>query len=72
MKRIFSLVIGLYVLVSCSKSSVEQEQDLCKDAKSVPQITFIKLSNTFSNRVNLFGDKVKQDSIAITFKYQDT
>ena len=33
MKRIYSLVFGLCVLVSCSKSSVEQEQDLCKDAK---------------------------------------
>ena len=72
MKGIYSLIIGLCVLVSCSKSSVEKEQDLCKDANSVPQITFVKLSNTFSNRVNLFGDKVKQDSIAITFKYQDT
>lgn len=72
MKRFYSLLIALCVLVSCSKSSVEQEQDLCKDAKSVPQITFVKLSNTFSNRVNLFGYKVKQDSIAITFKYQDT
>ena len=71
MKRIYSLVIGVCLLVSCSKSSVKQEQDLCKDTKSVPQITFVKLTDTFSNRINLFGDKVKQDSIAITFKYQD-
>lgn len=69
MKRIYSLVIGVCLLVSCSKSSVKQEQDLCKDTKSVPQITFVKLTDTFSNRINLFGDKVKQDSIAITFKY---
>ena len=69
MKKIYSLVIGVYLMVSCSKSSVEQEQDLCKEAKSVPQITFVKLSNTFSNRVNLFGDKVKQDSIGLQVPY---
>ena len=72
MKRIFSLVMGICLMVSCSKSSVEQEQDLCKDAKSVSQIIFVKLSNTYSNRVNLLGYNVKQDSIAMTFKYQDS
>ncbi len=70
MKRIYSLVIGLCVLISCSKNSVEQEQDLCKDAKSVPQITFLKLSNTYVLYKGLLGTS-KQDSIAMTFKYQD-
>ena len=37
----------------------------------MPQITFVKLSNTYSNRVNLLGYNIKQDSIAMTFKYQD-
>ena len=72
MKSFFILAISVCLILSCSKNSVEQEQDLCKDATTIPKISFIKLSNTFSNRVNLFGDRVKQDSIAITFRYQDT
>jgi hypothetical protein len=72
MRKIYITIIGLLLIVSCSKSSIEQEQDLCKDAKSVPQITFVKLSNTFfSNRLDILGNVMKQDSIAITFKYQD-
>lgn len=71
MKKIYVLVIGVCLIASCSKSSVEQEQDLCKDAKSVPQITFMKLSNTYALKKSLLGDFYKQDSIAVTFKYQD-
>ena len=70
MKKYCNLILGLCLMFSCSKSSVEQEQDLCKDAKSVPQITFVKLSNTYSLHKGLLST-YKQDSIAITFKYQD-
>ena len=72
MKSFFFLAIGICLILSCSKNSVEQEQDLCKEATSVPKITFVKLANTFSNKAYLLGGKIKQDSIAVTFKYQDT
>jgi hypothetical protein len=71
MKRIYSLIIGACLIVSCSKSSIEQEQDLCKDAKSVPQIAFLKLTNTFLQTVDVLGIPSKIDSISITFKWQD-
>jgi hypothetical protein len=71
MKKIYGLVIGVCLMVSCSKSNIEQEQDLCKDAKSVPQITFVKLSNTYALKKSFLGDLYKQNSISVTFKYQD-
>lgn len=71
MKRIYSFVIGVCLMISCSKNSVEQEQDLCKDAKSVPQITAVKLSNIYSLKQSVLGYLYKQDSIAVTFKYKD-
>ncbi|MDZ7900036.1 MAG: hypothetical protein U5N85_18695 [Arcicella sp.] len=72
MKKIYILVIGIFLIASCSKSSIEQEQDLCKDAKSVPQITFVKLSNTYALKKNILDNFYKQDSISVTFTYQDT
>ena len=71
MRNIYGLLIGIFLLASCQKNSIEQEQDLCKSAKSIPQITFIKLSNIFANKVDILGYKYKQDSIAVTLKYQD-
>lgn len=71
MKLFFIFTISIFSIFSCSKSSVEQEQDLCKDATTIPKISFVKLSNIYSARINFLGFKVKQDSIAVTFKYQD-
>jgi hypothetical protein len=71
MKSIIAFILSILFAISCKKDIIVPTETPCNDAISVPQISFLKLSNIYSKKHNFLGYEVKQDSIAVTFKFKD-
>ncbi|MEA5457496.1 hypothetical protein VB796_00500 [Arcicella sp. LKC2W] len=72
MKILAIFIILSISFIACQKEISTPVESNCKTAASVPQISFLKLSNIYSKKNNFLGYEVKQDSITLTFKFQDS